>query len=170
MRSVITIVLVLAMTGLSQSQTDNHLLKGANDFKLIIDVTGNDASKACGVTHDIVRYEIMYPASSARFRLPADRTTSLRLVVALHTLNPPGFCFTNITMNAYAAEWVAILETDYVGPADVVLWSRWSVHSSSPSNHRSQVKAAIEEGMKKFVTDWNLDNKAEEGAAGASPK
>jgi hypothetical protein len=43
--------------------------------------------------------------------------------------------------------------------AEVNLWHNGVIFSSSPSRHLSQVTSEIENSTKKFITDWNLDNK-----------
>jgi len=42
---------------------------------------------------------------------------------------------------------------------EVNLWDRGLVYSSHPSRHMQLTTGNVEEKIKKFITDWNLDNK-----------
>jgi hypothetical protein len=41
----------------------------------------------------------------------------------------------------------------------VNLWSKGSIYHSAPSRYAAQIASAIENSVKKFITDWSLDNK-----------
>jgi S1-C subfamily serine protease len=45
--------------------------------------------------------------------------------------------------------------------SDVALWRVGSILMSSANRHEKQVTETVEEYAKKFISDWNLDNKAD---------
>jgi hypothetical protein len=43
--------------------------------------------------------------------------------------------------------------------ASIDLWNSEAIQSSAKGEHGQAVRDVIEEQTKKFITDWNLDNK-----------
>jgi hypothetical protein len=54
--------------------------------------------------------------------------------------------------------------------SEIVLWRDGRLASSNRSGHARLVAEGIEQLAKKFVTDWNLDNKIDENEAPAAAK
>jgi hypothetical protein len=62
-------------------------------------------------------------------------------------------------MQAYTHQAVTLAFSGDTRFATVELWTETLTASSSPADHANHVSGGIEKLVKKFITDWNLDNK-----------
>ncbi len=71
----------------SEAQTDGNLLRGLTKMNFVIEKL-SDNSTTCGVTENLVRNAVRYPASSAKFQLvdPADPSVDAVLYIKVSTL------------------------------------------------------------------------------------
>jgi hypothetical protein len=144
----------------SQAQTDFHMLRGLSQVHILIEPL-DDQAKACGLTSASIREAIMYPLSSSKIRVVSS-LTDLVFYVGITSIYAKAsqICFSNALVEARAYQDVML---DFSGAkakrAEVNLWRQNEIYASYASNHAALVTSAIEKYTKKFITDWNLDNK-----------
>jgi len=135
------------------------ILRGLWRIELVIENLGQD-SKACGITEDSVRAAFTYPASFSSLQIAKD-PESPYAYINVNTIRPSGtqFCFSSVEMRIVAPQQIELEFSGRQALSEVVLWRVGSILTSSANRHERQVTETIEGYAKKFISDWNLDNK-----------
>jgi hypothetical protein len=132
----------------------------------------DDDNALCGLTKDGVSTALMLPASSARFRVfaitsPAQSREALlylRIDTVIARPTNPAWpidgCVSTIQLSARALQNLTLTATQRSVFATVLLWSRTNVATSPRSGHSKVVGKEVENLTESFITDWNLDNRA----------
>jgi hypothetical protein len=63
-----------------------------------------EESTACGLTKDLIRNAVLYPASSAKFQIADTAHSTLYVNVTSHFFKSTDLCVTNISVKAYSAQ------------------------------------------------------------------
>jgi hypothetical protein len=132
------------------------MLRGLSEVDLIIEDLSSGA-KPCGLTEEAIRAAAMYPLSSTK--IAVDHSADLTLYINVGTLHPNVGCISSIAIQAYAFQKVTLQFSGDEKAVEIILWKSGSLLTSSRNEHARQVSEEIEEKVKKFITDWNLDNK-----------
>jgi hypothetical protein len=162
----------LAVSQPSVAQTLGNKLRGLSKIDLLIEDLPPEA-KDCGVTEQAIRAAIMYPLSSSNLEVVKSPTeqASLYVHVAILYFNANHGCVSAVELSAYTFQEVTF---DYSGrrtpAAQVTLWDAGAILSSDRAIHAQDVSAELDDQTKRFLTDWNLDNKPEIGAGKFSSK
>jgi hypothetical protein len=138
------------------AQTRHNVLRGLSEMDLTIESLSEDA-KRCGLTKEAIRAAVMYPLSSTKIAL--DRDASVTLYINVGTIYQKQGCISSVAVQAYAFQKVTLLFSGDERVVDIILWKSGSLLTSSWNGHVRQVSETIEEEVKKFITDWNLDNR-----------
>jgi hypothetical protein len=104
----------------------------------------------------------MYPASSANFQITDGRkgpTIYVRVMTLIQRV--PTQCISSVVIQVYIPQKITLEYTDehLAQDAIVELWEDNTVLVSIADRHPQQLKLAIENMTKNFVTAWNLANK-----------
>jgi hypothetical protein len=144
----------------SQAQTPSHLLRGLSQVQVVIEKL-HGGSKECGLTEASIRDAIMYPLSSSRVEVV--RNSDVAFYVKVNTLYSKELCFSSVSLEVFTYHYVTLKwfgDTTGARRAEVRLWDPPGVIDySSPSSHAQRILNEIENSVKRFITDWNLDNK-----------
>ena len=139
------------------AQSQFNMLRGVSKIKILIeDMNGADYKK-CGLTQEGVRAAIMYPLSSSKIQI-VDTAPYVTLYVNIGTLDN-GVCSSSIQIDVNNFQPVKLEFSGDTKFAKVMLWYTGGVASGNRTSHSRLVSEFIEERIKKFVTDWNLDNR-----------
>jgi hypothetical protein len=149
-------VAVTLMCSQGHAQTRHHLLRGLSAIDLVFEELSSGA-KPCGLTEEAIRAAVMYPLSSAKIALETSAFETLYIHIS--TLHQNLGCFSVVSIQAYTLQKVTLQFSGEEKVVDVILWKSDSLLTSNWSGHARQVSDTIEEAVKKFITDWNLDNK-----------
>lgn len=162
------IFVFFGMIGPSAAQTDDNLLRGFSKIKLLVESLDSN-STTCGLTRDIIRNAVRYPASSAKFQLTEPDTKlqikgprtdgTLYINVLSLFFKSTGLYVSRILVEAYSIQTLTLNFLHREAIVQVMLWDQHSMVSTDRAEHAHHVTEAIEELVKQFVTDWNLDNK-----------
>ena len=101
----------------------------------------------------------MYPLSSSKIRVVPSSDALFYVDVQILYRKENGICFSVVQLRALVFQAVTLKFSGDTKLAPVELWSKGSMASSSPSSHAALITSEIEKSTKKFITDWNLDNK-----------
>jgi hypothetical protein len=151
----------------SGAQTQIHLLRGLLKVSLIVESLGTN-EKGCGLTEQAIRTAAMYQLSSAAVEVDHLADVVFYVNVTSLYLQADQICFSSIHVRANTYQTVTLEFSRDDKWAEIALWSSGYVASSTRSDHARYVSDVIEDKVKKFVTDWNLDNKPEVSAHGSS--
>jgi S1-C subfamily serine protease len=159
---IVTFGFILGLTQ-AHAQTLNHLLQGLSRVDLVIDDL-DEQDKECGLTKSAVRTAVMYPLSSSRIEV--DQSADVVLYVAIGTLSfrADRLCVSHVKLQVLSVQSVMLSFSDLQTRAEVELWHSGGMLSSDRDSHARRITGSIEQRLKKFITDWNLDNKAEVSA------
>lgn len=103
------------------------------------------------------------PASGAKFDVVDTPDTPFFYIrVATIRLHPASACASAITTQVFVTQKVTLTFSNIVDMANILLWERAFIGSSSPENHPDLVKKDVEDLTKGFITEWNLSNKKTE--------
>ena len=165
--SVLLFVSVLSLAGLItfvnlqvDAQTLDHKLRGFNRFQLLIEDLDSDTI-SCGVTNELIRNAARYPASAAKFSL----TEKLDVMIPTLYVKTQSFhfrgdnCVTYVLLRANLAQSVRLVPANRTVFANVELWQLGTLVLGGRSDHARRVTEIIEEQFKKFIADWNFDNR-----------
>ena len=142
----------------AQAQTLGNKLRGINQISLLIEQL-DDATKACQITDALIQSAFMYPASGARFVVVKTSINVPNMYFNIVTVRPNQICVSNIDMLLYVDQEVKLKASNRDIYAVIQLWTGGSIRSSANGQHAQAVRDTIERVTKKFITDWNLDNK-----------
>jgi hypothetical protein len=155
----------LAMTSVLLSeqaiaQTYGNQLRGINQISLLIEPLDED-QKECQLTEALIHDAFMYPASGARFVIVKEAIAVPKMYFNITTLffRQNQVCFSNVDIRLQVHQEARLETSGRSILATILLWNVSSVRSSVRGRHAQPIREAIEEATKKFVTDWNLDNK-----------
>jgi hypothetical protein len=158
----LTSTLDMLFSSQAEAQTYDHLLRGLTQIKLLIESLNEDSS-TCGLTQDLIRGAVRYPASSAKFEIITDTRHSVTLYVNVRSafLKSESYCFSNISVEVYSLQRLTLDFSHREAFAKVDLWDDGGILGTNRAGHAHHSAQFIEDLIKKFVTDWNLDNKDE---------
>jgi S1-C subfamily serine protease len=142
----------------SQAQTTNSLLRGLSKIEVIVEGLDKD-DRVCGLTDQGVRAAAMFPLSSAKLEVVSSARASFYVNVNTLYLSPIESCVSTVQVRLYVYQNVTL---DFSGDekfVEVRLWSSGSIISSERTKHTRRISESIEDHTKKFITDWNLDNR-----------
>jgi len=160
-RRLILIVAYLVAADATSALDNHHLLRGIKSLSL--GVVGLDrAAQSCGINQSVIRDAIMYPASSAKFQITDEQkgpTFYVRVLTIVQQV--PIQCITSVEIQIYVPQKIILEYTGEPWAQDAVieLWEDNTVLVSIADLHPQQLKLAIENMTKRFVTDWNFANK-----------
>jgi len=147
----------------AQAQTRGNSLRGINQIDLVIPAL-NKSSEECQITEALIRDAFMYTASGARFSLIRD--SQFQFFVPFFYFNtmtlsfkPDQLCVSAIEMRLRVTQQVELKASGQSILARIELWNDGSIRSSAKGQHGDVIRDWIERATKRFITDWNLDNK-----------
>jgi S1-C subfamily serine protease len=146
------------------AQTLNHLLRGVSKVQLVIENLA-ERDKECGLTEQAIRAAVMYPLSSTKIEVGSSHVA---LYVAANSLSfrAASLCVTHYSVQVFTAQSVTLEFSGHDNFAQIELWNSGSILSSDRSDHARRVTGSIEQRVKAFITDWNLDNKPDVQSSG----
>jgi S1-C subfamily serine protease len=144
----------------AHAQTLNHVLRGLSKVSIVIeDLDAQD--KECGLTKDAIRAAVMYPLSSSQIAVDPSAEVALYVRTGTLSFRANGVCFSSLDLQAFTFQNVTLAFSGNEGRAVIQLWQSGGVASSSLGSHARRITGFVEAKVKKFITDWNLDNKPE---------
>ncbi|HYA80740.1 MAG TPA: hypothetical protein VED87_07420 [Methylocystis sp.] len=160
-------ILGAPLSSQAMAQTEGNVLRGLSQFQLSIETFGEYAN--CGLTKDLVRDAVLSAASGAPFQVTAESNkgngprADATLYVKINTLAfDSNFCVTHIMVDAYEKQSVILNSSRRQISADVDLWDEGSgMGASSAAEHPAYVAQMIGKYVRKFINEWNLDNRGE---------
>jgi hypothetical protein len=164
--SRLMMLLLAGMFALPQqgnAQTPNHALHEAIKIQLVIGELGDDERK-CGLTEEAIRSTAMYPLSSSKIEVAPKgevRLGEVALNIRVHTLQSKetSICFSSAIIQALTLHEATLAFSGETMLVPVMLWDDGYVAFSPRGDHANHLSKGIEKEIKKFITDWNLDNK-----------
>jgi hypothetical protein len=167
--AVIAATAAMLIADQSQAQTTDNLLRGLSKIKLVIERLEAD-DRVCGLTEEALRAAAMFPLSSAKVEVTPAAPAYLYVNLLTLYLAPVDLCVSNIQMQVLSYQSVTL---DFSGEeklAVVELWNGGSIYSSARANHLRRISEVIDGRTKKFLTDWNLDNRTRPRPPPLNPK
>jgi len=158
--AIIVATAAILIANQSHAQTKENLLRGLAALELLIEEF-NQHSADCGITENAIRASAMYPLSAAKIRVNPLSDVTLYVAIDSLYLREERICFSSIHMEAYIPQHVTLKFSDRETFAPVRLWQTRFLASSGQNRHPKRVSDIVEDLTKKFLTDWNLDNKPE---------
>ena len=149
------LLFALLLPSVGQAQTSNKILKGIQGVKLLIEFPGTEGTE-CGITLEGLRQAVMFPAISTNLGF---RSGPPYYYVNVTTIKGVNICSSNVRIELYYLSKVELPNYPSGILADVVLWHSNYVLQSGKTRHMKDVQNIIEDLTKKFLIDWNLDNK-----------
>ena len=141
------------------AQTTDNLLRRVSKIQLVIETLGTDAME-CGLAEQAIRAAAMYPLSSAKIEIASRALVHFYINVNSVFLREDRLCISNLHIKVYTFGDVTFaFSGDEKQGVEVVLWDTGYVASSGRSSHARYIAGGIEDQVKRFITDWNLDNK-----------
>jgi hypothetical protein len=119
----------------------------------------DDQGKACGLTEASIREAIMYPLSSSKIKVDRALAPAVFYVNVNTSYSKDRLCVSSVHMEARFYQNVTLKFSGDTMLVEINLWRDGGILFSPPSRHAAQITSGIEQYTKKFVTDWNLDNK-----------
>jgi hypothetical protein len=169
-RILVAITCLLMLSFQCEAQTIGHALRGLAKINVLVEDLGDEDIK-CGLTEDLIRDAVLYPTSSAKIQVANELVSESLYVNTLSFFSEAAqFCVTTIVMEARSFEEEMLTSSRRKVRSEIVLWRDGRLASSNRSGHARLVAEGIEQLAKKFVTDWNLDNKIDENDAPAAAK
>ncbi len=163
---LITAILVLGVLWASPSfaQTPRNLLRGAKTLYVVLDITSTGEDK-CSIKEDDIVSAYKFPFSNSNIVL-SDKLVGSDLMLYINAGSMDAHigglvvgCAFHISfeVNSFIVD-----EVPFNGKQNAflaALYTDSSMHISNVSEFRNDVRDAIEEKSKKFITAYNLDNK-----------
>jgi len=159
---LIVIVTAMLLADASEAQTINGALRGLTRVIINIDDLSPNATE-CGFTRERIREAIMFSLSSTKIDvvdLAVNTPFLYVLISSLRFQSPLPFCVSSLEVQVYAFGDVTLGFSNEKKRAKIELWHDGIIFSSYQSDHTQQMSETLEGRMKKFITDWNLDNKS----------
>lgn len=156
MRVLLAALLIYISTiPIALAQTRGSILLGLSEINLLIEDLSDDA-RPCGVTRELIEQAFMYPASSAQFRVSKSSRVTFYIRVTTINAGTRG-CLNTVLVQVYSFQSVTLIHSGQTTLATVELWQGGTLLAGPPDGQ--QVKQAVENYTKQFITDWNLDNR-----------
>jgi hypothetical protein len=160
------VLLGLLFSDQAQSQTTSNRLSGVKEISFLIERDDDDANE-CRITEDLIRDAFMYPLSGGRFAVkerPVLDVPYMYISIPTMFFKQRQHCVWHILMQLGVPQGVTLTASGRTVFAKVELWHERFMMSSAlkdyaGQDHARRVREAIEEMTKKFITDWDLDNK-----------
>lgn len=148
----------ISFPALARAQNWDLFLTGISQIVVVINGL-TDQSRLCGITAQSIEDSALFPVSGSRLKVVKKYAPSFVInVTTLRTSN--GLCFSSLYMEL-SNENFAYLD---IPPGDLSFvktlhWQYYEIMLANSIQHPQQVRLAIENAAKKFVTEWNLGNK-----------
>jgi hypothetical protein len=155
---IIALACILPLSSPCEAQTFNNALRGVSQWQILVENVDSN-SQSCGITKDKIRNAALYPRSSAKFEIVDDAASAISISVSTLAPSSTHLCFTVIRLTAQAVQSVRLDVSDMDATVLIILWEKSSILSTVRDEHSRHVTESIEDLAKKFVIDWNLDNK-----------
>ena len=119
------------------------------------------ASKECGIIEQSIRNAVMFPLSSTkidvlqgsgRFYVNATTVVSRSYPICISSLK--------VEVSYLQSVMLGFSNKDTPDFVAIKLWESGTLFSSGQHEHTQRMSENVEELTKKFITDWNLDNKS----------
>lgn len=153
------LVLAILITPMvAGAQTINNKLRGVLEVRVDVE-TLPESAKQCGLTEEDLRRTLMFPVSQTKLNVTTARGVPT-LNLSINTLKSRSFdgCSGNMTLEVYQFRNI---DLGFAGTRtyEVRFWSEGGIFTASTGRFPSYVKETVEDAVKKFLTDWALDNK-----------
>ena len=149
----------MSMSQQCNAQTTGNLLRGVSEIQLSVERLGT-AAKECGLTEEAIRAATMYPLSSTKIEVAPSASVLLYVNVNSLFLRGDRLCFSSVRMEVHAFGDATLVFTGEEKQNVLVgLWDTSFVASSDRSDNARYITGIIEDLVKRFITDWNFDNK-----------
>jgi hypothetical protein len=149
----------------AQAQMSGNQLRGIDQITLVFEQLDED-QKECQITEALIRESFMYPASGARFVVKETMPgvphgfPFIHFNITTLSSRQNQACLSNRDMRLRAIQDVKLVASGRNIFGVIQLWFGGGVLQVSPKGRHGQaIREGIEEKTKKFITDWNLDNK-----------
>jgi hypothetical protein len=135
-------------------------LRGINRIRLLVEKL-NESHDECRITEALIRDAFMYPASGARFVVVNDilGVPFMYFNIATMWIKSDQRCFSHVDMRLQVNQNVKLEASGRTIFSTIELWTLQSIWTSGKDRHAQAIRDSIEQMTKKFITDWNLDNK-----------
>jgi hypothetical protein len=154
----IILAALISISHQAYAQTPSNTLRGVSKIQILIEDM-NQADSKCGLTREAIQAVVMYPLSSTKIQIDVLAPVTLYLNISTLYSDQDQLCFSNVQIDANSMQRVKFDFSGAVNFAKVNLWYTGSVLYTDKSGHARHVSDIIEGSIKKFVTDWNLDNR-----------
>ena len=158
----IAVAIIVSISQQSHAQTRDNVLRGLDEVDVTVEEL-TESNKACGIDEDAVTNAIKYPVSSSYPRIEPSAPVVFYVRVTSIFDRADSGCFSNVDVQVYAVQSVTLEFSGANRFLRVMLWQKNVVLSNSRVRHPRFVTETVDESVKKFITDWNLDNKSETG-------
>ena len=155
------VLLGLLFNNRAQAQTTSNRLSGVNEISFLIE-DHDDNAKECRITEDVIRDAFKYPMNGARFAVKERPVLDVPyMYISIPTLffKQRQHCVSHILMQLGVPQGVILTASGRTVFAKVELWHQRFMASSVLEDHARHIREAIKEMTKKFIADWDLDNK-----------
>lgn len=165
MRLIITIlVLGVLWANPSFAQTEGNLLRGAKTLYVAMDLFHTGKGQ-CSINREDIVSAYKFPFSNSNIVLP-DTPVGSDLVLSIN-INSMGVdqggtlvgCAFSVDFKVTSSIVYAIPFNRKQWTFSAILFEVGSIHTSSVSGFRKDIRDTIEQYAKEFITDYNLDNK-----------
>jgi hypothetical protein len=157
---LVVIITAMLMAGPSGAQTEGGVLRGLTKVRIVIEDLSSRGTE-CGLTEQGIRNAIMFPLSSTKIEVAAPPLVPYFYVAisSLH-LQSVRLCVSHLRIQVYSYQEVKLRFFNESKFVSIELWKNGVIFSSNPNDHARDMSEVLEELMKKFVTDWNFDNRS----------
>src|SRR5262249_20100838 len=102
----------------------------------------------------------LYPLSATKIELARSASVTFYVNInSIHLRADEVICFSSLSIQAYTYQKVTLEFSGDDNFAKINLWESGVVASSNRSDHARRMTSLVEDKVKHFITDWNLDNK-----------
>ena len=156
--------LALINVATTHAQKPAHQLRGLTELKLRIEILDKDAT-TCGINDSLVRNAFMYPARGAGLNVVTEPSAGAPVFhINIITTRDRDLCVSSVQVRVYNYQRVKLEYQEYETFAEVTLWTAGLVAFADQRRHGNQIKSAVKDMTKNFVTVWNLSNKQQQSA------
>lgn len=159
------LLLVIAAVSALQSSASAQLFKTPLEtitaIQLSVELSTDDAAP-CGLDKQIIEQAVMFPISGSQIVVATGKTTDApTLQVTVVTLRTnQGLCFSSVSLRLMDFDLYSKAGApDAILFGTILLWSDHVAGYAVQHLHAQQMRNAIENSTKRFITTWNLANK-----------
>jgi hypothetical protein len=162
---IFAITFLLSLTLQSDARAIRNALRGLTKIVIVVEQLDSNSIE-CGLTKDAIRDAVLYPVSAAKFHVVNDDNDPLTPTLYVNTISllfrPEELCVTHVALQAYAIQVVTLEFSGEQVLSEINLWDDGGICSTPRWGHARRVTETLERYAKRFVTNWNLDNKSTE--------